>query len=184
MTKAEVVTAMTTKRKALDMTQVEVADLLRVSVRTLSRWENGETKPRGRDLTEVRGFVSRDKPEESVLAMNTHLERALLHLTNVNDPHWDCWDCKQRTDPYMVQDDVWLEAWPDYMVWREHLTSLLRTKDKPNNPLRLVLCFDCLERRLGRKLVIYDLTSAPINRLLKKGAEMGLAELQKLRKED
>jgi hypothetical protein len=80
----------------------------------------------------------------------------------------------------MVRDEVWLRAFAEYPELRLHLKPVLTCKTNlrdDGGEMRLVLCFDCLEHRLERKLRIDDLTDAPINRLLKKGAAMALEGL-------
>lgn len=64
------------------------------------------------------------------------------------DPEWFCLDCKVDTcanqQYYMLKDAVWLTA----------------------NPQRFgMLCFECVERRLGRELNRDDFADYPINRL-------------------
>jgi hypothetical protein len=66
-----------------------------------------------------------------------------------NDPR--CLDCGVDTleigDYYMLHDELWLEANPD---------------DDG------MLCFDCVETRLGRRLVPADFTNALTNRWLRR----------------
>jgi hypothetical protein len=53
----------------------------------------------------------------------------------------------------MVEREVWEQAWgkrPD--EWGPRST-------------RGILCIECLERRIGRTLTLYDFTNAPINGL-------------------
>jgi hypothetical protein len=65
----------------------------------------------------------------------------------LEDPH--CLDCDVDTVEighyYMLRDDVWPEANPDDAG---------------------MLCFRCVQARLGRRLTARDFTDAPINRLL------------------
>ena len=113
--------------------------------------------------------------------MSHTLAAAKEHINNVDDPFWACWDCKGWSHAYMVHDEIWLKAWPDYPTMRLFLKSVLCTKShgrEAGGEMRLVLCFECLEKRLGRKLRIVDLTDYPINNLLKKGAAMALEGLE------
>jgi hypothetical protein len=57
-----------------------------------------------------------------------------------------CKDCKKDSGGYMVKTEVWLKAWPDYFKYLKSRKQGLRHG---------LLCLQCLERRLGRK-VIYD----------------------------
>lgn len=66
-------------------------------------------------------------------------------------PH-GCFDCDAFVDNYTVAPEVWLEAWPTYKEDKREAMRLHR-----NTPLMwLLLCFDCLEKRLGRPLKIED----------------------------
>ena len=61
--------------------------------------------------------------------------------------HWNCFDCDKDTwqdlrDYYMVEDDIW---------------------DKYAPGLRVMLCLKCLEKRLGHKLGIKEITFCPLN---------------------
>lgn len=118
--------------------------------------------------------------------MSHYLSAARAHIENVKclgrDPHWACWDCYATTDPYMVRDEVWLRAFSEYTELRLHLKPVLTCKTNKRDDdgeMRLVLCFNCLEYRLKRKLNIYDLTDTPINRTLRRGAEMALEGLNR-----
>ena len=61
--------------------------------------------------------------------------------------HWACVDCKKDTwanvkDYYMVEDKIW---------------------DKYGSGLRTMLCIQCLEKRIGHKLGIKEITFCPLN---------------------
>lgn len=62
---------------------------------------------------------------------------------------FECLDCQVNTSEigeyYMVWDEVWYQAVPDG---------------------KGMLCFSCLETRIGRSLTIQDFTGAPINFLM------------------
>lgn len=70
-----------------------------------------------------------------------------------------CFDCHGVDPGYMVHYEVWAQAWPDY-----HQTRItLREQFSHLKGVWLCLCFNCLEKRLGRSLVVGDFTKAPIN---------------------
>lgn len=62
-------------------------------------------------------------------------------------PRPRCHDCKGPYSIYQVHDAVWLEAFPSYP--RDVIDAHARGE-------QLLLCFDCLERRLGRFLGLSD----------------------------
>ena len=76
-----------------------------------------------------------------------------------------CWDCGGPSPPYVVNNDVWQEAWPNGEPARRRL-STLATQLFPNarriDPtshrvlVSICLCFGCLERRIRRSLRIGD----------------------------
>lgn len=70
-----------------------------------------------------------------------------------------CYDCKGESERYMVHRHVWLKAFPDYRKKRQK---------KP-----IYLCFNCVEKRLSRKLNLEDFTDFPINEGLRFGFLMG-----------
>jgi len=63
----------------------------------------------------------------------------------------ECYDCRNQAVWYMVRNEVWGEAWPDYLKLRTQLR--LQNQGKP---VHLLLCFKCLSKRLGRELTIDD----------------------------
>jgi hypothetical protein len=81
-------------------------------------------------------------------------------------PHdWACRDCGGVNDDYTVLNAVWEEAWPGCFE-EQRLARLAGTK------VRCLLCFRCLEARLGRPLAPSDFSLAmPINR----GIAIGIA---------
>ena len=76
-----------------------------------------------------------------------------------------CNDCGSYVNTYMVKNEIWDKAWPD---WRA-IRAVLATKHndtKQKNTICLNLCLPCLSHRLGRKLNINDFDwSIPINRI-------------------
>lgn len=62
-------------------------------------------------------------------------------------PRPRCFDCKGKYSIYHVNDEVWLQALPSYP--RDVIDAHARGE-------QLLLCFDCLERRLGRPLTLQD----------------------------
>lgn len=77
-----------------------------------------------------------------------------------------CLDCHTFKTPwYIVRDSIWKEAIPNY--------NEIKKSNPPEHPIEL--CFDCLEKRLGRQLTIddFDLTKN-INTSLLFGFMMGI----------
>jgi hypothetical protein len=92
----------------------------------------------------------------------------------------------------MVTKEVWDEAWPEYRALRSQLHRDTRDKADPTRELRdtlpgsreelqkkmrehevfLLLCFCCLEKRLGRNLRSTDFTDVPINRPIFLGTQI------------
>jgi hypothetical protein len=89
----------------------------------------------------------------------------------------------------MVHKHVWDAAWPEYAQLRSVLTKETRRRIDPKGTLAttnprefkrrmreehacLLLCFNCLEIRLGRRLMIEDFTPAPVNRAVRLGYAM------------
>jgi len=82
-----------------------------------------------------------------------------------------CWDCGERVPDYIVQKEVWNAAWPgDDRMGTKRLKRLkqaatrvfperARSIDSNLVHVHVHLCFPCLEKRLGRKLVITDFTT-------------------------
>ena len=73
---------------------------------------------------------------------------------------FNCVDCHKKIkvntkDYYMVQDHIWEEG-----VQEENRGNLI--------------CLDCLEKRLGRKLKIEDFTDYPVNEPIKDELNEGL----------
>lgn len=61
---------------------------------------------------------------------------------------WNCEDCKGLNDEYMVRNEVW--------------KKIIKNASEAN---RLLLCLDCLQARLGRRLTPEDFNFAiPVNR--------------------
>ena len=99
-----------------------------------------------------------------------------------------CFDCGGPSHEYMVDADVWLQAWPDYPEFRREMA--LKYKKLPEDPQRtnrlhhLLLCFPCLEKRLGRELVPADFDLAlPANAGIAKGMTMAGAAIQQARRD-
>lgn len=79
-----------------------------------------------------------------------------------------CFDCGMPAPVYIVHREVWVAAWPPDNPCSERRKQVLRkiaTKlfpDRPRSPdsglakVHLHLCFNCLEKRLGRPLEITD----------------------------
>ena len=73
-----------------------------------------------------------------------------------------CRDCKASEYPgYMVENSVWLQAWPSYPAEKDALEGQFDDGDAI-----LTLCIPCLEKRLGRSLTVQDVRPIPFNRWL------------------
>lgn len=82
-----------------------------------------------------------------------------------------CWDCGEGVADYIVQNEVWRAAWPDNdRMGKKRLDRLKqaatrvfpersRSIDSNLVHVHVHLCFTCLEKRLGRKLIIADFTT-------------------------
>lgn len=86
-----------------------------------------------------------------------------------------CRDCKDYSTPYMVRDEVWNEAWPEY----RELRQVLREKHRntwSEGKSHVYLCLPCLEKRLGRTLMPADFDlELPINAAIRQGLWMAKA---------
>lgn len=82
-----------------------------------------------------------------------------------------CYDCDQHGGDYMVHTGVWLQAMPDYPERKRILVQ----RHPGNVPERhILLCFACLEARLGRPLTVDDFKlSIPINHGILLGLRLG-----------
>lgn len=80
-----------------------------------------------------------------------------------------CWDCGDRMQNYIVQNEVWAAAWTDEAtrIGSKRLERLKReaTEAFPERPrsrdsnlvhVHIHLCFGCLELRIGRRLRVTD----------------------------
>jgi hypothetical protein len=104
-----------------------------------------------------------------------------------------CYVCLEYGGAYMVTDMVWRAAWPTYVqdksvlkrVYAEkfpgrHEITPTGLKPKPKASLHAehavygMLCLECLEMKLGRRLKISDFTEAKINNDIRFAYAMGL----------
>lgn len=85
----------------------------------------------------------------------------------------ECYDCTSTQDWYMLRDEVWNQAWPeDYSKLRTRLTL-----ENQGKRVFICLCYDCLEKRLGRSLTIDDFDlGLPINSGIRMGFKLGLRD--------
>jgi len=127
--------------------------------------------------------------------MKTSIPPPVRHSkTPLGEHPFDCFDCGQIADGYMVHRYVWNVAWPDYIERTRERTQKFRKwkaefeVENEQPPLKLhikqwreknwkhlVLCFGCLETRLGRNLTIDDFTEVNSNR----GIRLGLVIAQR-----
>lgn len=75
-----------------------------------------------------------------------------------------CIDCGDTNDSYMVTNATWHKAIPNYPMLH---------KERKEKGLHTALCFKCLERRIGRELVLEDFVNYPINRAVLLGIRIG-----------
>lgn len=71
----------------------------------------------------------------------------------------------------MVRDEVWFQAWPTYREDRELLQRTAKAREMQIEAV-CYLCLECLEKRLGRPLVIEDFEDVPLNKGVFFGYEM------------
>ena len=82
---------------------------------------------------------------------------------------YKCDDCGEPVYGYMLKDDIWKIAVPDY----EKILTLQK---------HFYLCFSCIKHRLGRQLKVTDFTDAPINAPIIEGVLAGLRYARWLKK--
>ena len=70
---------------------------------------------------------------------------------------YKCIDCDDYAGNYMVKNEVWFKAVPDYVKFK---------RGAPQDANIVAVCLPCLERRLNRKLTIDDFSDAPINKTI------------------
>lgn len=91
-----------------------------------------------------------------------------------------CFKCGDPAAWYMLHDELWRRAWPAYRFWtRVRMRYKLQVAKHERTSLCLGLCFKCVERGLGRALVITDFPDMPINYGILYGYAMGRREVQK-----
>ncbi len=84
-------------------------------------------------------------------------------------PSWfPCYDCKGHSNEYIVPDAIWIQAMPNYRQLRNELRQ-------STGEGHVRLCFECLEKRLGRRLTIKDFPDFPINGGVRLGFQLGMA---------
>jgi len=102
--------------------------------------------------------------------------RTRTPLTSIRDPkartlfNGNCYDCGKCSCMYMVHDELWQKAWPEYRELRAELVP------KYSFRIFLCLCLECLEVRIKRPLLISDFTPAPINDGIRIGYTLGKKE--------
>lgn len=87
-----------------------------------------------------------------------------MNNTSVAREKYGCMECR-RIDLYMVRDEVWMTAVPNYF----RLRPSRRREDLLTN-----LCLRCLEKRLGRPLTLQDFTDTEVNDPIRFGWDMAL----------
>lgn len=101
------------------------------------------------------------------------MEAYLDHIENRADV-FRCFDCHNHSCNYMVVAGVWNEAWPNCRLHKRILMSMARERYIEHKPA-CILCLECLQLRLGRKLRIGDFSDAPINKGIFLGFKLGEA---------
>jgi len=96
--------------------------------------------------------ISKFKKER--MAMFDRLKTCQTEIINIKRQLLNCIDCNINGFNYMVKNEVWEKAIPNY--------NELRKVPEEVNPV--CLCIPCLEKRLNRKLTKDDFTDVPINR--------------------
>jgi hypothetical protein len=76
---------------------------------------------------------------------------------------FSCLDCARTCTIHRLKDEVWLAACPNYHELKRTLIEMY-AKDSRFADYRVVLlCFRCVEHRLGRLLTRADFSSAKIH---------------------
>lgn len=105
-----------------------------------------------------------------------HLRKVVQDYHNTNNTKrkiGECYDCGFSHDWYMLKDEVWLQAWPE--GYKELRTKL--TLENQGRRVFVGLCYECLEKRLGRMLTIDDFDlGIPINSGIRMGFKLGLRD--------
>lgn len=82
---------------------------------------------------------------------------------NKREHPFSCLDCARTCTIHRLKDEVWLAACPDYRELKRMLIEMY-AKDSRFEDYRVVLlCFRCVERRLGRLLTRADFSSAKVH---------------------
>ena len=84
-----------------------------------------------------------------------------------------CFDCDTDTVGYSVHDGVWLKAWPTYAADKQEAAAKYGKDERgQRHPMGcLCLCFNCLEKRLGRRLTPLDFD---FKRIINRGILFGM----------
>jgi hypothetical protein len=98
--------------------------------------------------------------------------RLIKGMTTKKSPTFRCHDCGNIACEYMVRDSVWNRAWPEY---REKKALLVAEHPNERWKTHLLLCFECLQRRLNRSLVPEDFD---LHLVINHGILLGLTNLR------
>jgi hypothetical protein len=72
-----------------------------------------------------------------------------------NNPYYDnCRDCGNKPIVFMLSTKAWRESVPEYTCEKKRLMQI---NNNYGYDVRFVLCYECTEKRLGRKIDIKDL---------------------------
>lgn len=87
------------------------------------------------------------------MAIYNEVREHKIKIRSLLQETYKCIDCKKHCGNYMVKNNVWEEAMPDYIEY----------KKLPDEINIVSLCLGCLEKRLNRKITINDFEKVPIN---------------------
>jgi hypothetical protein len=80
---------------------------------------------------------------------------SLHYLAATKKEAFKCYDCARPCGEYIVKDEVWRAAWPDYYALKRRLLQEYPTMEERWHTY-LQLCYRCFIIRLGRPLVLAD----------------------------
>lgn len=103
------------------------------------------------------------------------MEKLNAYLSALSEPKADafaCFDCLGPASAFMVHDSVWDAAWPNSKPQRRVMRRQAEERGLTKQA-RQLLCFDCFEKRLGRRLTIEDFTKVSLNDGVRIGYRMG-----------
>lgn len=76
---------------------------------------------------------------------------------------FSCLDCGRTCTIHRLKDEVWLAACPNYRELKRTLIEMYAEDSRFADYRVVLLCFRCVERRIGRLLTQADFSSAKIH---------------------